>query len=273
MTDILLPDLAQAAADLVISRLDEKYVLVHIERGDCLTDEQIRKLFAGEEALDLDWWDENRWQGVKYVLHDLLDQNARDFLEEHDVLDRIVQAIEERDESDPISELMRGTGSKLFRYRLDAEAAPDPWRFSEKETEDAARTLGTAAGIDFWDNVGALRELVAHASYGGDLYVLWRGDIKPVYEAVRKLSWTEAPEITVQWTDPELLVLDQLNGSGHSVRVRGSLRLPFNPDRLFIDTARGPGGYSWTDVVGSGYLPEGDEPEFIETSKEESQRG
>ncbi|MFD7661288.1 hypothetical protein [Streptomyces sp. NPDC059788] len=265
MADILLSDLAQAAADRVVSRLDEKYRLIHIERGDCLTDEQVQKLFADDEdVLDIDWESENRWHGTKHVLENLLAQEARNFLEEHDALNQVIEAIEERDESDPISDLMRATGDKLFRYRLDGEARADPWRFSDEETEDAARTLGTAAGLDFWDNAGALRELVAHASYGGGLYVLWRGDVKSVYEAVGKMRWNDrAPESTMQWTDPELLVLDQLSGSGHSVRVRGTVRVTFDPDRLSPDTLRGPGGYSWTDVVGGGYQPEGGEPEFI----------
>ncbi|MFV0135559.1 hypothetical protein ACLGIH_20445 [Streptomyces sp. HMX87] len=272
-----MTDLASAAAELVVSRLDEKYGLVYVDRGQCLSDEQIRKLLAGDEdVLDVEWESENRWHGTKYVLENLLDQDAREWLEEHGALDQVREAIEERDESDPISDLMRETGSKLFRYRLDGEAKADPWRFSDEETEDAARTLGDAAGLDFWDNVGALRELVAHASYGGGLYVLWRGSVKPVYEAVCKVRWSDpVPEITVQWTDPELLVLDTWNGSGHSVRVRGTVRLPFDPDRLSLDTARMPGGYSWTDTVGGGYRPEGDEPEFIypETENEAVQHG
>ncbi|MFF4699876.1 hypothetical protein [Streptomyces chattanoogensis] len=265
MADISMADLVQAAAGLIVSRLDEKYELVYIDRGDCLTDEQIQKLFAGEEeVLDSDWVSENRWHGTNAVLGSLMDKDARDFLAEHDALEQVREAIEERDQSDPLGDLMRETGPKLFRYRLDAEAEADPWRFSDEQTDAAARVLGTAAGVDCKQNRDALRELVAHASYGGGLYVLWRGDIKPVYEAVCKVRWNDpAPEINVQWTDPELLVLDGLNGSGHSVRVRGTVRLAFNPDRLFIDAARGPAGYSWTDVVGNGYRPDGDEPEFI----------
>ncbi|MEU0214051.1 hypothetical protein ABZ281_02640 [Streptomyces sp. NPDC006265] len=267
MADISTADLAEAAAELVISRLDEKYSLVYVDRGDCLTDEQIGKMFAGEEeVLDSEWESENRWHGENAVLDNLLDEDARDFLAEHDALERVRAAISERDESDPLGDLMRETGSKLFRYRLDAEAEADPWRFSDEKVEDAARTLGSAAGLDFLDNAGALRELVAHASYGGGLYVLWRGDVKPVYDAVCKIRWNDpAPEITVQWTDPELLVLDTWNGAGHSVRVRGTVRLPFAPDRLSLDVARSGHGYSWTDTVGGGYQPEGDEPEFIES--------
>lgn len=263
-----MADLAQAAAELTVSRLDEKYELVFIDRGDRLSDDQVQKLLAGdEEVLDEDWVSENRWHGVNAVLDNILDEDARSFLEEHEALERVREAIEERDESDPIRDLMCGTSSKLFRYRLDAEATSGAWKFSDEQMSSAARALATAAGIDFWDNCVALRELVATASYGGSLHVLWRGDIKPVYEAVCTVRFSDpAPRVTVQWTDPELLLLDQWNGSGHTVRVRGTVRLGLDPDRLCLDTARGPGGYSWTDVVGGGYQPEGDDPEFIDPS-------
>lgn len=272
MADISMADLAEAGAELVISRLDEKYDLVYINRGDSLTDEQIRNLFAGEmDVLDDDWEFENRSQGVKCVLENLLDDDAREWLEENDALEKVREAVEERDQSNPVGDLMRETGSKLMRYRFDAEADPDPWRFSDEQTESAARALGEAVGIDVDTNADALRELVAHASYGGGLHVLWRGDIKPVYDAVCKVRFSDpAPTITISWTDPELLVLDQWNGSGHSVRVRGTVSVAFDPDRLSLDTAKGPGGYSWTDVVGGGYQPEGDEPQFIDPTEEKA---
>ncbi|MFC9505467.1 hypothetical protein [Streptomyces sp. NPDC057002] len=264
MAEISMADLAQAAADLVVSRLDEKYDLVYIDRGDRLSDQQVQKLFAGEEeVLDSEWESENKWHGENAVLDNLLDKDARDWLAEHDVLAQVREAIGERDQSDPLGDLMRETGPMLFRYRLDAEAGADPWRYSDQQTEDAARTLGAAAGLDFDDNCEALRELVAHASYGGDLHILWQGEIKPSYEVMCQVRFSDpAPEISVQWTDPELLVLDQINGSGHTVRVRGTVRLPFDPDRLTVDIARSRRGISWTDVVGGGYRPEGDAPEF-----------
>lgn len=277
MADIPTEDLARAAADLVISRLAEKYELVYIDRGNYLADEAIHKLFAGEgDVLDDDWLFENKRQGTKHVLENLLDEDARQFLEDHDALDRVTEEIENRDYSDPIGDLMRETGSKLFRYRLDGESPANSWEFSDDQLTEAARALAEAAGIDFWDNTVALRELVANASYGGGLYVLWRGDIKPVYDAVCKRRFHDpAPEITVQWTDPDLLVLDQWNGSGHVVRVRGTVRVPFAPDLLALDIVRGPGGYSWADVVGGGYQPESSEPEFIypNTENEEVQHG
>lgn len=273
MAEISTTDLAQAAADLVISRLAEKYELIYVDRGQCLEDKQVQALFAEETdwdaVLDTEWESESRWHGVKAVLEDLLDEDARDFLEEHDKLDEVREAIQERDQSDPVADLMRGTGAKLFRYRLDESLSASPWEYSDEENDAAAQALATAAGISFADNAGALRELVAHASYGGGLHVLWRGDIKPLYDAMCAVRFSApAPEVTVQWTDPELLVLDGWNGSGHTVKVRGTVRLPFNPDRLALDAARIGPGYSWTDTVGGGYRPAGDEPEFIYPQEE-----
>lgn len=286
MAEISKDDFSQAAADLVISRLGEKYELVYVNQGDRLSEEQLHRLFAkdaeasgidhAEDVLAPDWLDENRYHGTQHVLGELLDDDAREFLEKHDVLDQVRHAIEERDQSDPISDLMNGTGPQLFRYALDEEAKADPWRFSDAEAEEAARALAAAAGIDFWDNVGALQELVAHSPYGGGLHILWRGDVRAVWDAVNKVRGAlpdAEPAITVQWTDPELLVLDTWNGSGHTVKVRGTVALPFEPARLSLDTVRGAGGFSWTNVVGCGYRPEGDEPQFVETHNEEAQHG
>lgn len=277
MADISKDDLVQAAVDLVISRLDEKYELVHVDYRDSLSDEQIQHLFAEEtdwdKVLDPDWEAENRSQGVKAVLENLLDDDARDFLDEHgDAAEQVRYAIEERDESDPVGDLMRNTDNKLFRYRLDGEADGFPWGRSEEQNEKAARSLAASAGVDFTQNVKAFRELVWNASYGSGLYVLWRGPIEPVYEAVCKVRHHDpAPEFPVQWTDPELLVLDRLNGSGYAVPVKGTVRVTFDPDRLHLDAQRLKGGYSWSDVVcDSHYHPNGGEPEFIYPKEEPS---
>ncbi|MFI7083936.1 hypothetical protein ACIBUR_10050 [Streptomyces anulatus] len=286
MAEISTDDFAQAAADFVINRLGEKYELVHIDQGDRLSEEQLHRLFAEDEdasgldhaegVLDFDWLDENRYHGTQHVLGELLDDDTREFLEKHDVLDQVRHAIEERDQSDPIGDLMDGTGPQLFRYRLDVEVGGDPWRASEEKLTATAKMLAEGAGLDFPDNFSELRELVAHASYGGGLHILWRGDVRAVWDAVNKIRGAlpdAKPTITVQWTDPELLVLDTWNGSGHTVKVRGTVRLPFDPARLSLDTDRAPGGYSWTNVVGAGYQPEGDEPQFTDTHTEEAQHG
>lgn len=270
MTGISLDELAQAAADLVVSRLQETYDLVCVERGDGLTGEQIQNFLAGErDVLDEEWESEGRWSGMNAVLDNLLERDARDFLDEHDALEKVGDALQERDQSDPLSDLMRQTGPQLFRYRLDAEVEGDPCSFSDEQLTTTAHALAQAAGIDFWDNAVALRELAASACpAGGGVYVLWRGEVKPLYEAVCTVRWRDpAPAVTVTWSDPELLVLDQWNGSGHTVRVRGPVRLAFDADRLSLDAARSPHGCSWTDVTG-GYRPQGDGPDFTEAPHE-----
>lgn len=268
MGDLTLENIADATAREVISRLADTYHLIHVSYDDCLSDEQIQALLAGnwEDIPDADWESDSRWASVKLILEDLLDKDARDFLGEYEALDTICYAIQDRDQSDSIGDMMRNNGQMLLRYRLDAEAERDPCFMSAEEINASARTLCEAAGLDFEENADALRELVASACYGGGLYVLWRGEIAPVVAAVDKVRHVKpTPEITVQWTDPELLVLDRLGGSGHTVSVRGTVRVTLDPDRLFLDAQRMKGsGYSWSDVVGDGhYRPDGGEAEFI----------
>jgi hypothetical protein len=267
MGGISQEDLAAGAAQVVISRLDAKYQLIYVAYDDQLRDEQIQKLFAGEEddIPDAEWESDARWNSVRAILDDLLDEDARTTLDQLGALDEVCDAIHERDTSDSIGDLMRNTHPKLMRFRLDFETEGDPCRHSDEENDTAARALGGAAEIDWETNADALRELVASACFGGSLYVLWRGPVAPVYQAVCEARWKDpAPEIVVQWIDPELLVLDQLNGSGHAVTVKGTVRVTFDPDRLSLDGRSLGGGYSWADTVADDhYHPNGGEAQFI----------
>lgn len=54
------------------------------------------------------------------------------------------------------------------------------------------------------------------------------------------------------WTNPTLVILDSMNGSGYAEEVVGTVTADFDRTKLRID-AKGAGyGYSWSEVAGGG---------------------
>ena len=252
----------QAAFDRAIEALPDKVELVYVDHRDQLTDEQLQTVLTesldavlqdvDEQAMDL------RDEGVWAVLEDCLDTEDLDLLRADHVglFDELRYALQARDVSDPFRDLLRNSGGRLVRYRLDYDLAPGSWSWSAQEADDAARDLAEAAGLAYeGDTAQACRDLVANASGGGSLWVVWDADVEDLHDALSYGADDNKPVAsgTITWTDPCLLVLDSFNGSGHDARIEGELSAAFDPARLTLDS-QGP-GYSWQDV--SGAVPSG----------------
>jgi hypothetical protein len=234
-------------------RLAPSYTLMWLSYDEQLSDEQIVRLLDGdfesvEEDIDA-WAAEYRWGRVREIVRDLVgDENLAliDCTAEYDEL-RI--AVEERDESDLLAGLIRNSHPRLWRYSLDYDLDPGSMTWDEPEFVQAMRDISEVAGIDLLDNASALGSLVNNAPYGGSLYVLWHGDAEDILTAVLDSTWgNDRAPTTIEWRDPHLLVLDGLNGSGADARVKGTVRVPFRPERVRLDAARGH-GYTWTEVA------------------------
>lgn len=239
-----------------LGRLAPAYTLIQFGLNDELSDDQIVRILTGDsEAVEdevAEWAVEARSLAAAEVIAELVDLDDRAVLAGGDEYEELRFAIEERDDAAPFRGLIHNTGPRLWRYDLGCVLDPGSGTWDENEIGATIAEMAAAAGIDLDANQAALRTLVRNAPYGGGLYVIWSGDTEELLTAVLATARdaTSAPT-AIAWTDPTLLVLDSLNGSGMDQQVRGTVRAAFHPNRLRLDTARGGGGYSWSDVVGS----------------------
>lgn len=231
---------AQALYDATVAELKERYDLVYIDYRDELSDEDVQNLLNGEvdkveERLE-EYTSENRHRGAEYEVEQLLTDEQRELLEEHDLLYDLQDEIKDRDESDPIRDMLRNTPQKLMTVDLDHEV-PDYTLREDDEFEQILADIAEAAGIELAANRDALAEMVGNASYGGRLMVIWYGDAEAAIGATK-----------ATWTDPSLLVYNGWNGSGFDGEVKGSVTRDLKAGDIVLDSTRGR--YSWEQIAG-----------------------
>lgn len=186
----------------------EWVTLWYLSQGDGLSDEQVRQIFDGDlEAVEdhiLSWVSE--WDGemVKEYVKDFVpDEDDRDLLEAHNLLPELEDAIREKDDSDPVGELMRVTRDVWLRWPLDVEVLG--W-MSAAELDYAIDDLCSGLGIDRAENEKALCELIRTCEAQGDAYVIWHSTIKEACETFLWQDWSSVEDPKIRWTDPILYV-------------------------------------------------------------------
>lgn len=193
-----------------------------------------------------------------------------------DEQDAVRYAIEERDDSDPVKDLLRNTPPQLMRTSLGQPAARlqearfASWRHlddggiqaREKAIEDILKEAGvdtSAEGVK-----EAVGELVVEA--GGDWHegtqidVLWYGDVADAVPSTRSDADPEAGKAKVlEFAKPHLLLIDKWNGSGYDTVLPTPLKKALakpaedgseapRTGRVYLDDSGD--GYSWDDVCG-----------------------
>lgn len=283
---LTVPEGPPGAAGIIAQGTDP-VLLRFVNYDDKLTKEQIGMVLSGawndaENDVDDRFTDHAYEEAVKVATEELeaAVQEGR-FDREWDELDpdeqdEVRYAVEERDDSDPVKDLLRNTPPQLMRTSLG-----QPWaRLSEprfaswqhldrggvQAREKVIGDLLKEAGVDTSAEgvKEAISELVIEA--GGDwhegvqLDVIFYGDIADAVPATRFDNDPDAGrEKVLEFARPHLLLIDKLNGSGHDTvlpaplkktLVRPSEDGPEAPQtgRVYLDDSGD--GYSWDDVCG-----------------------
>jgi hypothetical protein len=256
---------AKAVLRKALAALPKTVTLYYTSRSDDgLSNEQLQRIFDGDiEGVESEL-DEYGWEHVEYnidyaIKEVLPDAADRDLLGDFPDLElELRTAIQERDDSKgPLLEQLAVTNGKLMRYYLDYDLEPGSWSWEADAVEKAMAEIAEAAGIEVEANRDTLWSLVAEATYGGSLYVIWYDDPEDVVMSVLNGQWGNSHvATTISWTDPQLVVLDSMNGSGMDGEVKGTVTKPFDPEKLSMDGKTRGYGYTWDDtasVVHSAY--------------------
>jgi hypothetical protein len=255
------PDLDRLIADATAA-LDTRYSLTFVDRcDDGLSPAQIEALLDGVnpyESAEFSMVEEAesdmRWESTEQILRDLLDSDLYDLLDHRNRLQELREEIQDRDDTDLITELQKISPHSLFRYDLDVEV-PD-YTMSAQERADTCTEIIRVAGLEGDQRtVEEIYGLIDDASYGGRLYVLWSTHPDDAITLAEPVGWDEhgkeltEPCGTVTFTQAHLLILDKWNGSGHEIELP-TITAEWGPRRVVIDSPRVGNGYSWTDIAG-----------------------
>jgi hypothetical protein len=236
-----------------LATLPEKVTLGFVEHDDSLTDDQIRRLFAGgwlyEDATFDEWYSDLRSDSAAEVVKEHVGEDDRDILDEALLLDEVRFAVEERDDWDPATELLNRTGTKWMRYEVGLEV-PDTCFVDDDELGQVTGSILTATGLDSVHE-GEVQAMLAEASHAGSLWVFWHGDIAPLVEAAQRVDADGNPvPQTITFTGADLLNFDGFGGAGFNTDLPAdvTITLPFDRDNLRLDAGDG----SFSDWVCGG---------------------
>jgi hypothetical protein len=230
----------------ILALLDKSYTLTYANQGESLDNdlEAIQEAIHQQEMQPI-WevlgeWERNGEEyGLDYAIDELKNtiENEWEFdepeIEVQDLIDKyedeIKDTILERDDSTYADDVVRATSDPVVFYDTGIEI-PYGACFDKEEFLEAIRTLKEALNIPKrskkWDE--QLEELIANASYGGMVVIYFRDEVNKLVKT-EGVNW-------IKFTNPEVAIIDMLNGSGHNVTFdKVKVTYPFNPKNLFID--------------------------------------
>jgi uncharacterized protein YfiM (DUF2279 family) len=269
---------AMALAKRAVATLPDKTELAYVDYRDELDNADLAKLLAGDEQSVFERiaeaYDESRDSGIEYLLGEALNKRqAARVRDNSDAWLHFSGECLERDESDPLGDLIDNSNRKMIRFKLrpvrggngggycgdpayigNGYAMPeDSWSWSDARVTREARKLALAAGIPYAANREPLRDLVNNATYGGLLHVLAYVEFSDVWKAVSWVLRDDGSRARITFTDPTLLLLDSLNGSGFDAEVSGQVVIEFGKSDLgevmALDHKGAGTGYSWSDDI------------------------
>jgi hypothetical protein len=194
---------------------------------------------------------------------------------ESDEQDTARYAVEERDDSDPVKDLLRNTPDQLMRTSLGTPESllKDRWAAAGSRLDGggfearqkAVSDLLAASGMDtsaegVQDEIAAL---VNEGPYdwheGVQLDVIWYGGVEDAVPTPRFESPETEGQKVLEFAKPHVLLIDKWNGSGHEVVIPAPLKRTLT--RVGYDDQEAPqtgrayldsdaGGYGWDAVAG-----------------------
>lgn len=240
-TKTVLPTL-----DRILSLLDDKYYLTYIDYNDNLNDNsEMLQRFLTDGNSD-SYYDDNdalydyKHDSVIEIIKDLKNsiQNEYELTDEEiDNLykkyeDDIYDAIYDRDNSEPLRDLLNNTSSQVIFYDTGFEVPEiDYYDSSDKEVKKTRIEIKKHLKLktNVWDK--DIEDMIKDASYGGKLVVYFQKDIEDFF-----VDDTDNDYKQIKFINPVMAIIDIYNGSGGDCSLDGAkFTLPFERSNLFLD--------------------------------------
>ena len=276
----------EPSAAAIIAANDGPVSLRHVSYDDHLAEDQMNMILGGQwldAENDIDErFSDHAYEEALTVARTEIDEAVADgtFDREWDDLDPDEQdaarhAVEERDDSDPVKDLLRNTPDQLMRTSLGrpAERLSEPrWTSGDRMDDggftarhDAVAAVLKDAGMDV-DTPQvreAIEELITEGPYnwheGVQLDVIWYGGLEDAVPTPRGESPETEGSKVLEFAAPHILLIDKWNGSGHEVVIPSPLKRTLTrvgydeveapqTGRAYLDNSSE--GYGWDSIAG-----------------------
>lgn len=235
----------EISAEDIIALLDKSYELVYVDYRESLDEyldkigEAIRKQdWSPLDELTWEWFDESRWDSVQYIQKELVDTVSKEFeISEEDAHELIFEkyeeeiryAIEERDSSDPIADLLRNTQNPVMFYDLGLEVNFDIPFGTPEELKECLKEIKKSLKIKLSEKkYDADLILMIEQGYSGKLVVYFNADIQDMMKLHDKTH--------VTFKNPMVAIINTWQGSGDHTDLPGhEFTIPFAPENFFMD--------------------------------------
>ncbi len=223
--------------DEIVALMNKSYSLYYVDYRDDLSErlEDVQNAIHGDyESLNEFIMGFDTWETEKEYLDQLKDKvaahfkieddEAQDLIEEHE--DDLRNELQERDDSTPLSDLMRNTGDQVLFYDTGVEIG-DMYADLKERIRDVKKAIKIPIKNKEFD--ATIEELVENATYGGRLVIYFRDSLK---------EWTELDDDinTIKFSNiVTVAVINNGNGSGFDVEMKHEFTIPFNRKNVFID--------------------------------------
>lgn len=158
--------------------------------------------------------------------------------------EEIDEAIYSRCDDNILKDLLRNTGSLIAHYDTGYYMEADSWNWSTMEVEDEVAKIKAFLEITSEDYDHRLFNVVAQATYGGNLLIYFNLDVEEY------LNNSEAKSMT--FTDYSMGIVDHHNGSGDVLddSIKEPFTIQLNPENIFLEKSI---KYNWTySIAGMG---------------------
>ncbi|WP_026535892.1 hypothetical protein [Arthrobacter sp. H14] len=283
--DVSLAPPRPADAAGIISANNDPVTLMYVAYDDQLNNQQIDMVLAGQwndVANNVDEiFAEHALEEAERIAEQEINAafDAETFDSQWDELDsdeqtEAISAVQDRDDSDPVADLLRNTPPQLMRTSLGSPASrlQDPNLALGSQLDAGGFEARQRALSELLEEAGMdtspqsvheeIEELVNEGPWDWheavDLDIIWYGDIQDGIARPRGDDENSGLK-TLHFERAHVLLIDRINGSGHDVQIDAScsktLLRPADDDpetdatgRVYLDS--GTHGYSWNDVAG-----------------------
>lgn len=177
----------------------------------------------------------NDYYGMDYVLTELKKdieskfdiEDASDIMENYE--DYIRDTIYDRDDFDAVKDLLRNTSSQTMFFDTGYEVEGESWCWGEERMQEEIRSIKEYLNIpqSNLDNDKNLLELLANATYGGQLVIYFYEDVDDFFDSEKYK--------TISFKNFCLAVINTGNGSGHDTQIKGiTIELPYDKERIYL---------------------------------------
>lgn len=212
-------------------------------------------LYPLSEAI-YDWWDYPEEQYLEEMQKEMKDDGQEWNI---DWIDDICEALRDKDDSNPIEDLIRNTGDISMYYDL-CDSYGDAWCLTSDEIDDDVAAICGTLKIPLSDKkrVQLVRDVLFNCGGRGDLRIYFNCPLKDAISGDEYAENKEDFKVIKFKGSYTVSIHDPIGGGGWSEEIELDCEFEFN--RANLQLANYGDRYTWRNVYGCD--PDGDTPKF-----------